>query len=561
MTDANASTVVFEGLVELATRPCRSGFGALVYAFVLIGIAGLAPLTLWGVTSCPWLIPERDQATRAADMGAGAGSSEEERAEIEAALKAGCPPEGCSATEVAARSELRARLATLEKQAAEPSSDAMHDKAGARRLRLGSGLALSLLMALGAAGAQSLLALRFWAKAVWRRGEYPQETDRRSFTLIFGCWLLMLALAVVTMVVAPVRISWACVAVAMLSVPFLAGWVKRASPLTMGLWAIGLGAWLGAQAVRGLGVDALASTGGVAAVALCALLVFQLSMAALLTHVVAGNVPSGLMARSFRLLIDSRRWDLAEEATYTGAPSTPGELGLWKKLSAELELRKAQEAARAKEEKKAREEQRAPIERKAYRLEPAKLIPGLSPKAAAEVVEDVSRVAMLTIVAALLPVAVFMESPAGEGAAAKAVSELHTAQLVATAVAATLSMCVIYLLPAMRLRPFEEAEALLSKPAEAEPEYIVAPVVVGFSIEPKQKAEKSAADLQNEEQADRALAACLGCDAQGLDILYAAGRRGGGLHEVLQAGGSGWVKSAATVLAPAFAAGLFSALF
>ncbi|MCV6598701.1 MAG: hypothetical protein OIF40_16675 [Mangrovicoccus sp.] len=52
--------------------------------------------------------------------------------------------------------------------------------------------------------------------------------------------------------------------------------------------------------------------------------------------------------------------------------------------------------------------------------------------------------------------------------------------------------------------------------------------------------------------------ALTGCTARKLDILYLAGSRGGGMHEMMQQNAKGWVVQILTLLAPALASGVLA---
>lgn len=273
-------------------------------------------------------------------------------------------------------------------------------------------------------------------------------------------------------------------------------------------------------------------------------------MAAFLSHAAAYSYPSIMKARGLTLAISDGKWQLLKAgANPTSIPSSPKDLDLWDGL---LEWQNDEDNASLTNT----------------------VVPtssGMSARACLEIVEDVSRLAMINLVAVLVVVALGTDllagaKPSGE-LAQNAVKEAKTAWLIAVSGTAVLALVYIYVWPAVRLRPYIEAEEALAdvKPKSktgtirrqiVDPKGQIASVQLPYT-EPDTP--KDIASLAAKDAAERKLRTATGCTEKKLSVIFGAGRRGGALHELMQSKGGGWLKILGTILAPAFATGIISA--
>lgn len=539
-----------------------SWWPAFIHSVLLVVVANLfliAPLVLGRTTSDaspPWEIAIKPTGHAGPVTGERAYDREiaprKEVEELEQALKSLCTGDSCGIWEFSQRMALRDRRLELEKTAREAvAEDGERDLAATRaawnrEVRFATALVLGLIFTMCAAFAQTRAAVRYWHASL-----DPESTYKPPF--ITYLFLVLLAAVLIPLPI----VFWPSAVAVLILLAFI--WMDRPpsdhAPLRLGALAFVAGCFLSSSLFSNL--DLLPGEAGtlgwltyIGATALIAFLSVHLAIAGFLCHAAAESFPTVIRAQKFRLDVKKKIWVLAHGSEYREAPKSPSDVKLWKAL---LDWRGNQKSAT-----------NVPI------------IASFTADQAAEIVEDVSRLLAINLIAILFVAALGIEMLAGDlpssDVLSAAVSDSKSSWLYMVTGAATLSLAYIYVWPATRLRPFQEAEALikakLSDPLTGKGTMTVEQThfygltfARSFELpfEPRNEL-RVPGDFEEVHKAERELEKATGCTAKKLDVLFYAGQRGGSLQELMQMPSGEWLKKLATFLAPAFATGIIAVL-
>lgn len=462
--------------------------------------------------------------------------------ELEQVLEATCTGEPCLAFEdVEARTRIREKLIAIQKGAAASAKEREHAATAEteahrnRVMRFGIAAFLAFVFTLSAAFAQLQLLCRLWMKWVWSRMRVSQTSNVKELThrvlggaTLFATGMILWVGSGFPLGFWPVVIfGFSVVAVfEMLDLQQSKHMPQLVvlAPIMIATVSGFCGAVLSGQVLERISVQPTWSFDQVTlAYVLClglgTLLVMHLSIAGFITHALAANFPRILDAHKFRNDFDRVRDDFKLPDYAKSAPELPSDVGLHEKLKPLVN-----------------EEQRNTI------------VSGTeAAHASGAVIQTSSRLAAVNLIVTLIFVALGLEVLAQEVETKELLNTAETlaaqSWMIAISSAGVVSLAVIYFLPMVRVDPYITIAGATETGEDSG-------VASWFRVD----------DLIEKKTDQNEVAKFFGATPKKIDMIYQAGGYGAAFHGMVRSNATEWLKTATTVLSPAVAATILTAL-